>query len=127
MAAVFSSVSVRTHLQTFIRCYQVVGSSKDVGPVAEYHSQSCAAGVLEVNFDHLHAVRLSEIYLPNSFSFVLLMTQKNDMQVLTWAPPEEAELKQKVVRWTIAMVFALKAHLRRKRDMTTDLAVSSFV
>lgn len=45
--------------------------------------------------------------------------------MLTWGPPEQADLKEKVVRWTIALVFALKAHLRRKRNMTPDLEVLS--
>lgn len=47
------------------------------------------------------------------------------MQVLTWGPPEQTDLKQKIVRWTVAMVYALKAHMRRSRNMTKDLEVRS--
>ncbi|CAL8460788.1 g319 [Coccomyxa elongata] len=52
---------------------------------------------------------------------MLNITRNLVRQVLTWGPPEQADLKEKVVRWTIALVFALKAHLRRKRNMTPDL------
>ncbi|KAK9908952.1 hypothetical protein WJX75_005092 [Coccomyxa subellipsoidea] len=52
---------------------------------------------------------------------LLNITRNLVRQVLTWGPPEQTDLKQKIVRWTVAMVYALKAHMRQSRNMTKDL------
>ena len=46
------------------------------------------------------------------------------MQSLGWSTAkEDAEMQQAIVRWTIAMPYAMKAHCWKKRRMQRDLHV----
>ena len=45
------------------------------------------------------------------------------LQTYAWGDPEDGPLKEKIARWTIAMVYALKMHLRRTKQAPEELRV----
>ena len=46
------------------------------------------------------------------------------LQTYAWGTPEDGPLKERIARWTIAIVYALKMHLRRGKQVPDDLRVS---
>jgi hypothetical protein len=44
-------------------------------------------------------------------------------QSLAWSSKEDGEMREAIVRWSIAMPYAMKAHCWRKRRMQRDLEV----
>ena len=45
------------------------------------------------------------------------------VQTYAWGDPEDGPLKEKIARWTIAMVYGLKMHLRRIKQAPEELRV----
>ena len=61
--------------------------------------------------------------------FLLLLPDLQHMlrcilQTYTWGAPEDGPLKERIARWTIAIVYALKMHLRRGDQVPDALRVS---
>lgn len=45
-------------------------------------------------------------------------------QSLAWGSDADAAMQQAIVRWTIALPYALKAHCWKRRELSRDLGVS---
>ena len=46
------------------------------------------------------------------------------MQTYAWGDPADGPMKERIARWTIAIVYALKMHLRRSKRAPNELLVS---
>lgn len=46
------------------------------------------------------------------------------LQTYAWGDPGDGPMKERIARWTIAIVYALKMHLRRSKRAPNELLVS---
>ena len=51
----------------------------------------------------------------------------NVAQSLAWSSKEDGEMQEAIVRWAIAMPYAMKAHCWKKRRMQRDLEVRALL
>ena len=49
------------------------------------------------------------------------------LQSLAWGSDADAAMQQAIVRWTIALPYAMKAHCWKRRELSKDLHVGALL
>ena len=58
------------------------------------------------------------------YPMMVLLSGAAYLQTYAWGDPADGPMKERIARWTIALVYALKMHLRRSKQAPNELLVS---